>query len=301
MICVLALIVFAILGIFSATHRKLAKEAFDCVFRKLTLRKCQTGLDKRIRAHISGPLLKKTPLIGKVVYKYFSVFSWIFTLLLIVSIGYAAYGGVNYYLWGNCNGVNDDSFCVFDPTGSHSGSSAIQQCIPTQGHPELLSTEKLDYESLYLIQEGGGGEIIFAGCYNCEYTKEGYEDIMELAEEDVTFYWAPFPVHEGADEYLPALHCLAEQDPGLVQEFNDAWFVTNDAQPPTDEQLPYFVEIPNEEQFQSCLADEETAAAVAYTIEEIKDTGIYGTPTVFVNGQAFVGPKPTRVYKRFLE
>jgi len=30
-------------------------------------------------------------------------------------------------------------------------------------------------------------------------------------------------------------------------------------------------------------------------------TGVYGTPTVFVNGEPIVGPKPYRVYERLLK
>jgi len=52
MICVVALIVFGILGIFSAKYRVIAKEAFDCVFRKITLRKCDSRLDSRLKSEI---------------------------------------------------------------------------------------------------------------------------------------------------------------------------------------------------------------------------------------------------------
>ena len=50
MICFVALIVFGILGIFSAKYREIAREAFSCVFLKMTLRKCDSRLDERLRA-----------------------------------------------------------------------------------------------------------------------------------------------------------------------------------------------------------------------------------------------------------
>ena len=31
-------------------------------------------------------------------------------------------------------------------------------------------------------------------------------------------------------------------------------------------------------------------------LDEATKTGFYGTPTIFINGQSFVGPKPYRVY-----
>ena len=56
MICFVALAVFAVMGLFSAKYRPYAKEAFDCVFRRLTLRKCESGLDKRIKSKLTGKI-----------------------------------------------------------------------------------------------------------------------------------------------------------------------------------------------------------------------------------------------------
>ncbi len=50
--CVVALVVLSIMGIFSASNRALAKEAFDCVFRRITLRPCPTGFDEKIKARV---------------------------------------------------------------------------------------------------------------------------------------------------------------------------------------------------------------------------------------------------------
>ena len=68
MICFIAMIVFGILGIFSAKYRIIAKEAADCVFKRLTLRKCDSGLDKRLKNQISGKLAKKKPKLARFLY-----------------------------------------------------------------------------------------------------------------------------------------------------------------------------------------------------------------------------------------
>lgn len=47
MLCFLGLLMLASLALFSARYRPLAREAFDCFFRRVTLRKCTTGLDRR--------------------------------------------------------------------------------------------------------------------------------------------------------------------------------------------------------------------------------------------------------------
>ena len=35
---------------------------------------------------------------------------------------------------------------------------------------------------------------------------------------------------------------------------------------------------------------------IASQVQELEKTHLYGTPTVFINGEALVGPKPYRVY-----
>ena len=49
MACLIALIIFGIMGIFSASHRALAKEAFICVFKRVTFRPCDTGFKEKIK------------------------------------------------------------------------------------------------------------------------------------------------------------------------------------------------------------------------------------------------------------
>ena len=45
-----------------------------------------------------------------------------------------------------------------------------------------------------------------------------------------------------------------------------------------------------------CLNDPVTKNAVDWQMEEVLKTEFFGTPTVFIGNQAFVGPKPYRVY-----
>ena len=70
-VCIIALAVFGIMGIFSATHRALAREAFDCVFRKMTLRPCNTGLDRRLKMIVSMKVMRHHEGTGKFVNRHF--------------------------------------------------------------------------------------------------------------------------------------------------------------------------------------------------------------------------------------
>ena len=120
MICIIALVVFGILGIFSAAYRKLAAEAFDCVFRRVTFRPCHSGLDKRLKSQIVGSIMKRSPRAANFTYKYFEVFSWTFLILSVASLVGIGISVFNYVEYGNCNGPNSSAFCVInDVLGTH--------------------------------------------------------------------------------------------------------------------------------------------------------------------------------------
>ena len=114
MICLIALVVFGILGIFSVAYRKIAIEAFDCVFRRLTIRKCTSGLDKRLKSQITGKLMIKSPRVAGFTYKNFEVISWIFTIMMVVSLIYAGMGVYNFVMYGNCNGESSQEACFYN-------------------------------------------------------------------------------------------------------------------------------------------------------------------------------------------
>ena len=116
MICLIALIVFGILGIFSASHRELAKEAFKCVFRTTTFRKCESSTDVKIKGKVVGSLMKVSPTSARIVHKNFEFISWIFTILFIVSLIYSGLVLYNLAVHDNCNGPDaDPDTCIFTP------------------------------------------------------------------------------------------------------------------------------------------------------------------------------------------
>jgi protein-disulfide isomerase len=56
----------------------------------------------------------------------------------------------------------------------------------------------------------------------------------------------------------------------------------------------------NYDRINKCVESDETKNIIQKRMFEIDETGIYGTPTVFLNGTPVVGPKPYRVYRRLL-
>jgi len=124
MICLVALIVFGVMAIFSASYRPLAKDAFDCVFRRVTLRKCKSGADVRLKTSLVGGMMKVNPRLAMSVHKHFELISWIFVILFFVSLFLSAQAVYNLVVYDNCNGPNaDPEECIFVP-----GNSATANC-----------------------------------------------------------------------------------------------------------------------------------------------------------------------------
>lgn len=94
---------FGILGIFSARYRNIARQAFDCVFKRITLRKCETGFDRKMKAKISNKLLEKNKKLGSFVFKHFESLSWIFTIAMLISFIFTAIAIYNLVVFGTCD------------------------------------------------------------------------------------------------------------------------------------------------------------------------------------------------------
>jgi len=162
MFCLIALIVFSILGIFSATHRKLAKEAFDCVFRRLTLRPCNTGFDQKIKGKIIGKLMNKLPRLAKGINRYWEAISWVLVILFFSSLFVSSRSIYNLVKYDTCN-PEDPQSCVL---GKQKCSSS-KHCDPCQCGANEEKCQAPDYGPC------GGGE----SC-DCDVRCEAGEDAM---------------------------------------------------------------------------------------------------------------------------
>ncbi|MFB6144748.1 MAG: hypothetical protein ABEJ98_05545 [Candidatus Nanohaloarchaea archaeon] len=111
MICLLSLLVFSVMGIFSATHRELAREAFDCVTSKARNQPCETDLEDRLRASVVGKTLDYDPRLAKFLSDHFELLSWILTLILLATGAYSAFSLYNYAVYGNCAGAAAQKGC----------------------------------------------------------------------------------------------------------------------------------------------------------------------------------------------
>src|SRR3989344_7423020 len=109
-LCLIALPIFAVLSIFSAKYRKLTLESLDCVFRTATFRKCRSGLDDRIKASLTGKVMRVSPKAAGFIYNNYKLLSWIILIIFVWSIYGTAVGLYNYVEYGSCNGSVDTGF-----------------------------------------------------------------------------------------------------------------------------------------------------------------------------------------------
>lgn len=306
-LCLFALPLFAILGIFSATYRQLAKEAFECVFKTVTFQPCNTGLDTRIKTSVVGPIFKRSEMIGKFVYRHFTMLSWFFVILSIFTVIGLGYGGYNYYLYGNCNGPSDTGFCVFDPTGANQqvSVSGLGECATNTHEPSQLQFSWFN-ASLYhtLYGSGSSPDVWMVGCYNCKYTRQTWPIIRELQREyNFTFVFAHLPLQEGDKLASRVGDCIKIQNPDLFWDFADAMFNA----PINSSRSAEFVYSQVEKigldsgKIKACANSEHTDDLMIDETQNLVAVGIYGTPTIYVDGTVLVGPKPRRVYERLVD
>ncbi|WEL23397.1 hypothetical protein [Candidatus Nanohalovita haloferacivicina] len=104
MICIASLIVFSILGIFSAKYRTLAKEAFDCMIDKAVVGECDSDFEDRVKAMIITPLLGKYPWAAKFVDRYLDKIAIIFVIVFIITFLISLRALVMLYIYGSCKG-----------------------------------------------------------------------------------------------------------------------------------------------------------------------------------------------------
>jgi len=301
MICIISLIVFSLLGLFSATHRALAKEAFDCVSRRFTFRPCNTRFKEKIKSKILVYLMNRSTFLARLANKHFELFSWIFFIFVITSTFYVIKGGYNYYFYGSCNGLNQSGFCAFDPKGENNKITDINQgqCGAVEKKEENVTLSGMDLSIFPAKNIGSKDTVVLIGCYECDYTRKAYADIQKLVRNQKTNYiFAHYPAKEQTNYLSEIGYCVKKEYGERFWSFNDYLFTVDKVE---IYEQDYMEKILNNFGFDiarinECVKSPDTVNIVSRQLKEMKKTHLYGTPTVFINGKAFVGPKPYRVY-----
>jgi glutaredoxin len=300
--CILALVIFGILGIFSASHRALAKEAFACVFKRITFRPCNTGFQEKIKGKVLARLINRSVFWTRVVNKNYELLSWIFFVLMMGSFGWVLVGGYNFYVYGSCNGLNESGFCAFDPSGENNKVSELNGlfCGISSEDQQVLTLKNVNISDFPAKNIGATKNFFFIGCYACDYTRKSYPVIKKLLEKkEVNYTFAHYPTHNDQSLLGEVSYCVYQNYGDRFWSFNDYLFTEEKDFVLDKNNLPLILANFDFdfEKINICAHSPETKEAIQNQIGELNKTGIYGTPTIFINEKAFVGPKPLRVYK----
>ena len=306
MICIIALVVFGILGIFSVSYRRIAKEALDCVFKRVTLRKCTTGLDARLKSLITGRMMRKSPKLARFTFRHFEVISWFFTTLLFVSLAYSAYSIYNFAMYGNCNGPQSTGFCVLDVANEFNLHESLSTCGEGQNPTNTsLNAPPTRFTDPSLGPPDTKIVMIEFGCFKCSYTAEAEPVVQQVLEEypDILFVYKDFPLssHVGSENASNAAQCVYDLKHSAYWDFRTKLLQNQKNQ--TEENLILWASElgMSAQSFKDCYDKNQFQNVLLQNIEDGKAAGIYGTPTFFINDQALVGPKPFRAFKNIIE
>lgn len=312
MFCIIAFVVLAILGIFNAAYRDVAREAYACVGKRITFRPCDTGFKEKMKAQLVGSLVNRSVVAARIVNRYYELIAWALFLLTIWSLFATADGLYNYYRYGSCDGLNASSFCVLDPTGSNNAMTNVDvpegvllpECSgDAKAGDGVLDPIPLDRTLYPRIPSDSVNDLTMIGCFECTYTRATYPLIQRLRNEydvDYTFVHHPTKAttayltgvtqcaYEADDErWLSLVDALFAADPGALHEEATAYELVAD--------VGYDVD-----RLRACATSERMQETVQTMRQQVVNTGIYGTPLIFINDAPVVGPKPYRVYRFML-
>lgn len=309
MFCIVAFIVLAVLGIFSASHRALAREAFACVLRRVTFRPCTVGFKEKMHAHILSGIMMRSVTLARFVARRFELLSWLFFLLSIASLAFAGRSAFNYYMFGDCNGLDVSGFCVFDPTSANEAVSSVATsssagCPITSGvdggKPTLAGFDTSLFPSKNI---GAKDTVVLFGCFGCDYTRKAYPVIQEfLHSHTVNYTFVDFPIRSQYAYLRKVTNYAYITDPKEFWAFLDALFAAPKADDADPEKVYALAQtFGYDPDKMRAYAASDNAQKLFDEQGKLEDGAlIYGTPTVFINGHAVVGPKPYRVYRNLL-
>ncbi len=297
--CIIALVVFGVLGIFSAKYRTYFKEALRCVFRQITLRKCDTDFDNKMKSKITAKLMNVNPHMAKIVYKRFALISWVFIILMFGSIAATGIGIYNAISYGNCDGQESTEFCIFNPGTTGDSGYSVQDGMEKG---QLIPASPDD--DPYIGGEDVNVTIIEFGCFSCKYTKTAElvrKQVIEKYRGKIKFVFRNFPLpkHPFSREAAEAADCALEQN--KYWEYHDKLFESQ-----KNMSIEKIKEIAidlglDTSKFDTCFDTKKYKDEVERDYQDGLKSKIYGTPTFFINGRPLVGPQSLGAFSRIID
>lgn len=131
MFCIAAFIVLGFVAIFSASFRPLAKKAWHCVLRRITLRPCDIDFSEEMKGKLLGRIIVTHPRLARFLDRWIDWLAFIFVVLSIWSVLYTATALLNLYVYDTCS-----------PSSVESCSLGGEACGVNQSAPGLIESWK---------------------------------------------------------------------------------------------------------------------------------------------------------------
>lgn len=146
MFCIAAFIVLAIISVFSASQRKLAKKAWDCTLHRITFRPCDTTFKEELKDKMLSRVARKKPKLVHLADIGIEVGSFLLVILTVWSILVVLESGLNLFVWGTCTPNQASSCSLTSETCSIDKVEKSFWILTSEGKPYLWFVNK--FESL---------------------------------------------------------------------------------------------------------------------------------------------------------
>ncbi len=181
----------------------------------------------------------------------------------------------------------------------------MEKCTAKPEGEARLTLENVDTSLFPVLNPSASKNIVMVGSYHCDFTRKAYPMIRRLAAHyNVGLTFLDYPVKEKTNYFSQLSYTVYRLAPEKYWEFNDLMFAGDKNQlddPAYIEQLLTGLGL-DAKTILSVAKDPLTEKAIKeQQLAEVEKTGFYGTPTIFIQGSSFVGPKPYRVYAIALE
>jgi hypothetical protein len=228
MFCIAAFIVFAVLGIFSAAFRPLAKKAWHCVLRRVTLRPCDIAFGDEIKAKLIGRLIFHHPRTARFLSRWIDWLSFAFVALSIWSVIYVLIAGLNLWVYDTCDprsaescslsgeacGVEQDGLDIFTALQTGRIHEWVLQPATQFGQTLMRIPDRLriwnaaefvsstaTYRKAFDPQKSTVLEIVDPSCTFCAKLTKHMEQADIASNANVTYLLYPIPKPGGGTKF----------------------------------------------------------------------------------------------------
>jgi protein-disulfide isomerase len=152
------------------------------------------------------------------------------------------------------------------------------------------------HETDHIRGAGGGPQLVVYGDFECPYTAAAVRALGPLLERGASFevvfrYFPLREIHPHAQAAAAAAEAAARQD--RFWEMHDVLF-RNQLRLESEDLRRYAERLGLDlERFETDVADDATTARIERDVESGEVSGVDGTPSLFIDGRRYLGPRDT--------